>query len=119
MTRDMICIICPRGCRLTAHFDEAGGVTAVTGAGCRRGEAYAVSECTAPVRTVTSTVRTESGKMLPVKTASPIPKALMREAMRAINTAVASDNTHLGDTVIDDLVGTGIPLVATQSAEEL
>ena len=39
--KEIICIVCPRGCQLTV--DEANGY-AVTGNGCPRGAAYGKSE---------------------------------------------------------------------------
>ena len=55
MKRNLTCIICPRGCALTAEITESG--VTVTGNACPKGEEYAINECTNPVRTVTATVR--------------------------------------------------------------
>ena len=55
MKKDLICIVCPRGCALTVS-DESGTYT-VTGNTCPRGEAYGIAETTHPTRTVTSVVR--------------------------------------------------------------
>ena len=55
MKRDMICIICPRGCSLCA--DIQGDTVTVTGNACPKGQEYAINECTNPVRTVTAVVR--------------------------------------------------------------
>lgn len=54
--REMTCISCPMGCRLTARRDDAGNVT-VSGFTCKRGEVYGIQEFTCPMRTVTSSVR--------------------------------------------------------------
>ncbi len=51
--KELICIVCPRGCHLTV--DENNGY-AVTGNSCKRGEIYGKAEVTNPVRVVTSTV---------------------------------------------------------------
>ena len=99
-------------------LDDGGKVKSVEGNTCKRGVVYAENECTHPTRTVTSTVRTESGKMLPVKTASPIPKELIFEAMKKINLAVAKDSAVIGDTIIEDLLGTGISVVVTANARD-
>ena len=64
---NIICIVCPKGCRLTV--DE--NTLAVTGNGCPRGAEYGKNELTHPVRVVTSTVRVEGADICrcPVKTA--------------------------------------------------
>ena len=51
MKRDLICIICPRGCAMTAQIQ--GETVTVTGNSCPKGEEYAINECLHPMRTVT------------------------------------------------------------------
>ena len=74
MEKKITCIICPRGCAMTAKL-ENGGV-AVTGHTCPKGEEYAINECTNPVRTVTACVRiaNRENTMVSVKTEAPVPK---------------------------------------------
>jgi len=55
MQKEIICISCPMGCRLSVTL-TGGKVSEVTGATCKKGVAYAELECTNPVRIVTSTV---------------------------------------------------------------
>ena len=66
MTRDMICGSCPIGCPLHVELDDAGKVLSVSGNTCKRGEKYAIDECTNPVRMLTSTIRVNGGA-LPVR----------------------------------------------------
>lgn len=118
MERILTCIVCPKGCELRVTLDEDGKITEVTGYTCKRGLAYAEAECTHPTRTVTSTVRTEGGSVLPVKTAAPIPKELIFRAMKEINAAVANSDAVIGDVIIADVAGTGVAVVATASASD-
>ena len=76
--RELICVACPLGCPITVTLDENGAVTDVKGNTCKRGEAYAHTECTNPTRMLTTTVRVEGGNayVVPVKTANPIPKQI-------------------------------------------
>lgn len=46
---ELICIVCPKGCHL--KVDEQNDY-AVTGNGCKRGEAYGKKELTNPTRVV-------------------------------------------------------------------
>ena len=50
--KQLVCIGCPRGCRLT--IEEKDGELIVTGNTCPRGKAFAVSEMTEPRRTICS-----------------------------------------------------------------
>ena len=113
--RTLTCIVCPKGCELTVTFDNNGEIEKIEGYTCKQGEEYAKNECTHPVRTVTTTVKTESGRTVSVKTASPIPKELIFEAMKAINAVRIPDNrdVRIGDVIIPNVCGTDIPVVAT------
>lgn len=111
--RNLTCIICPRGCALVVKFDTDGGISEISGNICPRGEKYAVTECTAPTRTVTSTVRCEDGAVLAVKTNGAVPKECVFEVMKEINSVIAPCKIHIGDVIIDNVCGTGISVVAT------
>ncbi|MGL4737143.1 MAG: DUF1667 domain-containing protein [Cellulosilyticaceae bacterium] len=117
MERDLICIVCPKGCRL--HVSGEGENLSVTGNSCPRGAEYGIKEVTAPVRTVTSIVQFEgeAHHTLPVKTDQPIPKEKIMECMAAINRVSARPPIHVGDVLIEDLFGLGIQVVATRDQE--
>ena len=110
---ELICIVCPRGCRL--HVDEENGGK-VTGNGCRRGEEYGKNELLHPTRVVTSTVRIEGGihKRLPVKTDGPIPKEQIFEAMRLLDGVTLRSPVKLGQVVVTDILKTGVNFVAAR-----
>jgi len=44
MKKELTCIVCPIGCRVTVETNESGEVISVCGNTCPRGEAYAKSE---------------------------------------------------------------------------
>ena len=117
MERKLTCIVCPLGCEITVTLDENKSFVSATGYTCPRGAAYAKSECTAPTRTLTTTVALEGGGVLAVKSAAPIPKEKLFDAMRAVNETIAPRSTLRGDVVIEDLCGTGVALVATADAD--
>ena len=110
--RELTCIVCPRGCQLKVELD-GDKVAGVLGNICKRGVTYAEAECTNPVRTVTSTVRCESGKVVAVKTCAPVPKSKVFEVMKSINTVIAGDGVRIGDVIIENVAGTGVSVVAT------
>ena len=112
MERRLTCIICPRGCDLTVGIENKK-IIYVTGNACPRGERYADDECTAPKRSVTSTVRCKSGALAAVKTSTAIPKEMVFDCMKLINSTVADDNVKIGDVLVKNLLGTNADLVVT------
>ena len=114
--REMTCIICPRGCTLQVSLEDKT-VQKVTGNACKRGVDYAIAECTCPTRTLTTTVMTESGEVIAVKTNQPIPKELLFACMDKINAFVAPNGLHLGDKVIENILETGADVVVTSYIE--
>lgn len=113
--RELTCIVCPMGCALTVTLSENGEVLSVTGQTCKRGEEYGKNECLHPVRTLTTTAKTADGRPVPVKTASPIPKEKLFEAMELVNRLEVSLPVRIGDVLMEDLFGA--KLVATANAE--
>ena len=111
--KNLICIVCPRGCRLTV--DEENGYT-VSGNACPRGEEYGKNEILNPVRTLTTTVRIESESMrlCPVRTAKPIPKGKMFEAVKALNAVSLKAPVKTGDIALKDIFGTGADVIVTR-----
>lgn len=116
MIKNIICVSCPMGCPVSVEIsDTAGKVLNVTGNTCPRGKAYAITECTAPVRMLTSTVKVRGGKtaMVPVKTSAPIPKGMMFDVMKEINKVEIDSPVKLGQVIIADVLGTGADIIAT------
>lgn len=114
MTKILTCINCPMGCELNVEV-ENGKVLSVSGNTCKRGELYAESEITAPTRTITTTVISEQGRPVPVKTAQPIPKDKIFECTAAIKALKVSLPVKVGQVLADDLLGTGSQVTATKS----
>ena len=106
MKRELTCIVCPMGCSLSVTMKD--GEIQVTGNTCPRGKDYAIAECTAPTRTVTSTVKCENGSLLPVKTDRPIPKEKIMECMKIINSVIAPLPVSVGDVIIENVFGSNI-----------
>ena len=112
--KELICIVCPKGCHL--KVDEENGYT-VTGNGCPRGAEYGKAELTNPTRVVTSTVRC-SGSMLPrcpVKTAGAIPKGMIFEIMKALDEVELTAPVTVGQVVIENVCGTGVNVVSART----
>ena len=110
--KELICITCPRGCHLVVDDDMN-----VTGNFCPRGKAYAISELTHPVRTLTSTVKTNSkfNPRLPVKSNKPLPKELVFKAMEEIDKIQIKLPIKIGDVIIKNVCGSDVDIVATKN----
>lgn len=113
MEKDMVCIVCPNGC--TLHASERDGEISVEGNMCPKGEEYAKTELTNPMRTLTTCVATvfPQRSVLPVRTDGAIPKGDILKAMRAINTLVVDSPKRCGDVICENLLGLGVNLIAT------
>jgi len=109
MKRDLICIVCPRGCSMQVELEDSK-VISVTGNACKRGEKYAIDECLSPTRMVTALVRVTNRKdtMVSVKTAAPIPKGNIFDLMKLINAATVEAPVSIGDVVLSDVYGTDV-----------
>lgn len=116
MKRELTCIVCPKGCQLTVEL-EGKKVLSVEGYTCKRGLAYAETECTAPMRTLTTTAAVVGGGVVPVKTDRTIPKEMLFECMKAVNAIRVPADTKLGDVVIENVLGTGANVVATRNVQ--
>ncbi len=108
---DLVCIVCPRGCRLKIENGE------VSGNFCKKGLAFAMSETECPMRTVCSTVATAFSHMpvLPVKTNGEIPRAKIKDLMKLINEIKVDKKLKMGDVVASNILDTNIDLIATAS----
>ncbi|MBN1835571.1 MAG: DUF1667 domain-containing protein [Spirochaetales bacterium] len=119
--REMVCISCPLGCRLTVRWEGEPGSGAenirVEGNQCARGEQYAREEILAPRRVVTATVRIRAGRTvrLPVKTSAPLPRQEIPGLLERIYGWELEPPVALGQKLLEDIAGTGVDLVATRS----
>jgi len=112
--KELICIVCPKGCHL--KVDENNDYT-VTGNGCPRGAEYGRAELVNPTRVVTSTVRCVggSGPRCPVKTAGAVPKSKIFEVMDALNGVELKAPVAVGQVVLENVCGTGVNVVAARA----
>ena len=90
-------------------------VIGVEGNNCPRGEKYAKQECTMPLRIITAVIPVENfDTPLSVKTANPIPKKLIPNVMEELKKARVNIPIQIGQVILSDVCGTGIPVIATR-----
>ena len=114
--KNITCIVCPVGCNLQISY-KRGKVVEVSGYTCKRGMDYGWAEATNPVRVLTTTVRLEGGRLpvLPVKSEKPLPKCLLFECMKVLNSIKLEAPVDLGDIVVENILDSGVNIVATRS----
>ena len=115
-TKELTCINCPMGCRITVTM-SGSEVISVEGNTCKRGDVYARTEVVSPVRTVTTTIKVTGGSVdrVSCKTKIPVPKDKIFDVMAEIGTASCTAPVKIGDVLIKDCAGTGVPVVATKA----
>jgi CxxC motif-containing protein len=114
--KELTCTVCPRGCRLRV-CEENGKVD---GNACPRGAEYGRVETQNPLRTLTTTVPIEGGVLhrCPVKTASPIPRKFLFNAIESLEALKLDAPVIMGQIIIEDICGTGIPVVASRDISQ-
>ena len=116
MEQMITCINCPVGCRMKVTLNDLNEVLSVDGNTCPRGEKYARQECTMPLRVITAVIPVAGSEMpLSVKTAAPIPKALISETIMALRNTHPELPIALGQVILPDVCGSGVPVIATRS----
>jgi CxxC motif-containing protein len=114
--RNMTCIVCPVGCRMEVEVDDDDRVTGVKNNACARGKKYADTEITNPQRTLTSTVRIDGAaeSFLPVRTAEPISKGRLSDAMAVIRALRVSAPVSMGDALANF---DGVDIIACKTTD--
>lgn len=113
MEKTMICIVCPAGCAMEVW--EQDGELSVSGNRCKRGEQFAVSEMTNPMRTICSTVKTvfPEAPVVPVRVSCDIPKGRIFDVMAEINRVLLRERVGRGAVVIPNVLGLCADVITT------
>lgn len=116
-TTNYLCIGCPLGCRLEVEEAEDGHVVEVRGFSCKRGNAYALQEHTAPQRMVTTTVQIEGGLhvRLPVRTNTPVSKTLVAAICQVLRSVTVVAPIQRGTVILPNVLNTGADVIASRT----
>ena len=120
MKRTFTCIVCPNGCEMEAEY-EGINVLSVTGHLCPKGKSYVTQELIDPQRTIATSVCVEGGvlPLVSVRTASAIPKDRIFDVMAEINKQMLTAPVHIGDVVIENVLGLGSDVIVTKNIERI
>lgn len=120
-TRNLTCIGCPLGCQIEVLMEKNGEIALITGNTCQRGETYARKEVTAPTRIVTSSVQVYGSRtgerMVPLKTASDIPKGRIMDVIRELRGVSVPCPVRIGDVLLKNIADTGVDVIATKNVD--
>jgi CxxC motif-containing protein len=113
---ELVCIVCPIGCRLTIEIKGEGEIS-VTGNRCPKGDVYGREEMLSPKRVVTAVVRTDSRTFpyIPVRTDKPLPRALIPELIEDLARQTVRLPAVRGAVLIEDYRGSGVNVVTTRT----
>lgn len=78
---DIFCVLCPNGCEIKAETDPDGSMR-VTGNKCPKGLQFAGQELRAAERIVTTTIKCNDGRLIPIRSLTPVPLNSMKEYIR-------------------------------------
>lgn len=111
--KNVMCILCPRGCRLTVDTETLE----VIGNDCKRGLQFGPQEITSPRRGLTTTASIENAlyKQIPVRTTSYIEFSKMFDCIKEIKKLKLKAPIKVGDVLIKDILGTGVDVIASRS----
>jgi len=118
--KEIICVSCPKGCRITVQ-NRGEEIISITGNDCPKGIKYAEGEFINPLRILPTTVKVIGGELplVSVKTEKAIPKRLLLKAMTEIAEIEVKAPVKIGQVIKDDLMGTGVSLVATRNIKRV
>ena len=113
LEREIVCIVCPNGCRIRCRETQDG--IQCTGQACKRGEAYARTELTKPMRTLTTSVKTAfaDSPVVSVRTDGEIEKAKMQDVVKALADVVVQQRIKIGDVIARNVCDTGVNIICT------
>lgn len=120
MKTELNCIVCPMSCLISVELDDTSGeMISISGNTCKRGENYALNELINPMRQLTSTVAIQNARYrrLPVILSSEIPKGKIFDVMERIKEVTITAPVSIGDTIISDVCGLGVDVIASRSME--
>lgn len=114
MIKEITCIGCPMGCRITAQIED-GKILSIEGYTCNIGKKYAQEELTVPKRMVTGLIRVRGQERpLPVKTSKPIEKSKVFDCLEEIRNHAVTLPVHSGEVLIPHVCGTDVDIISTK-----
>ena len=118
MNKELICIVCPKGCRVTVY--EENGQMKTTGNACLKGNVYAIQESTAPKRMLTSTVKIHGAlhSRCPVVSSAPLPKESIRSVIELLEKVEVTAPVTMNSVILENVNQSGVDIVISRNMEK-
>ncbi len=115
MKKEIICIHCPKGCRIQVETDGEV-ILNISSGSCKRGQVYARQEILAPMRILTGNMRVEGcHHPLSVISDAPLPKAMLYACALELKKYRPAPPIAINDIVIKNILDTGCNIIATRN----
>lgn len=111
--KNLTCIECPLGCSINVTIEE-NLIVSITGNSCPRGKLYAENEVFNPKRVLTTTVKTNNGNLIAVKTDNPIPKTMLFDVIKKISAIIVEEPVEVYDVIMKNVLD-GVNVIATDN----
>ncbi len=118
-SRNMICIMCPNGCEISAKWGEKE--IQIDGYLCEKGKKFAENEIKNPQRILTTTMKVENGKrpLVSVRSDRPVCKDELCKLVTELN-SITVDSPIACGTVIKREVGRNrVNIIATSGVDRI
>lgn len=113
----LTCIVCPLGCDIEIEEDN-GNILTISGYNCPRGKLFAQTEFFNPQRMVTTIVSLDGADhlYLPVISDGEVPKKKLKHCIELLKTTRVQAPVTMGDIVLENILDTGINIIAAKTA---
>ena len=117
--KKITCIVCPIGCKILVKSDGKS-FELLEGNKCKKGIDYARNEALYPHRMLTSSILVNNGNwpLVSVKSSKPIPKNMVMEVLEVIKKKKVNAPIKTGEILIENVIGSGIDIIATKAIKE-
>lgn len=118
MNNPLICIVCPKGCKVTVT--EKDGILSTTGNACPKGHDYAIQESTDPKRILTTTIKITGANhdRCPVVSNGPLPKGDLFKVLSLLEGLEVQAPITVNTVILDNVLGSGIDIVSSRTMEK-
>lgn len=114
--REVLCVRCPKGCRLKLFIDEN---IVVKGQECKLGVDYGKKEARHPEREVPTTVKIKNARWprLPVRSKKSVPLAKIDEVMEELRGLKVEAPVKKGEIIVQNVADTSVDIIAERDME--
>lgn len=118
MNKELICIVCPKGCKVTVS--EVNGQWITTGNACIRGNVYGIQEATAPKRMLTSTIKIHGAAFArcPVVSSAPLPKESLFDVLKQLEKVEVTAPVTMKTIVLANVNQSGVDILISRNMEK-